>query len=768
MLDIIIRIVVKYVQKNADLDDWRNVRRHYFWYSFLLFVNLYLLSKGYTDPEDEDAYQNLSQKNILDTECTDVFCNIHDHAEFFSDIQNAKLEKFNLSLLYQEYISMDYYIDDSGGFQISKGKNARDILGSYYTQSDFTNAMVEKILDNYIRQNAENQKINVTASDDIKSFLLSSTYADNSCGSGEFLVSIIRYLNNRYSLTDYDANKLMNNIYGYDVDPIAVFISRVRIMEELHLDYSSSNIKLGNPLIPVEASNLRARYLMASEGRFYNLGMGTRQSVRRFDIIIGNPPWEKIRFEEKKFLSHFVVNTTSIEKKSDREQFINHNLSKKNLAFFTDIKKDYVLYKSKLKKSKMLELTACGELNTYALFTEWSVNNISERGWISLIVKSSLLKSMVYHDFLEQLVESRIFYEAYLFINSQRVFPIDSREEFSVIFLSKSNRENLKISVDLESFKDLYRQPDLELTKNILKKINPLTGMIPSIKTRDEFDFLLKISTACHTFQEVYPECKYGRIVHLTNHSSHIVKQNANGYTPVYEGKFIEQYNNHYATYKNVDKKAKYASKSKAVRLNDTSEPVECRYFIETDFWEKISAGFDQNYFIAWRSLTSSSNRRTMIATLLPKIPACQSIQVLQIADKRKMLRILSLFNSIIFDYLVRLKMTGLDLTQTIIKQIPVPSENAYRRIISFNGIIAPLEDHLFARVRELYRSDPLVYDFFNDIEVYQAEPKSTKELISEIDIISGILYDLDKSELKRIAYKFDKFYSKKEVEALF
>ena len=114
MLDIIIRIVVKYVQKNADLDDWRNVRRHYFWYSFLLFVNLYLLSKGYTDPEDEDAYQNLSQKNILDTECTDVFCNIHDYAEFFSDIQNAKLEKFNLSLLYQEYISMDYYIDDSG------------------------------------------------------------------------------------------------------------------------------------------------------------------------------------------------------------------------------------------------------------------------------------------------------------------------------------------------------------------------------------------------------------------------------------------------------------------------------------------------------------------------------------------------------------------------------------------------------------------------------------------------------------------------------
>lgn len=34
------------------------------------------------------------------------------------------------------------------------------------------------------------------------------------------------------------------------------------------------------------------------------------------------------------------------------------------------------------------------------------------------------------------------------------------------------------------------------------------------------------------------------------------------------------------------------------------------------------------------------------------------------------MLHILALFNSVVFDYIVRLKMAGLDLTQTIIKQI--------------------------------------------------------------------------------------------------
>ena len=73
--------------------------------------------------------------------------------------------------------------------------------------------------------------------------------------------------------------------------------------------------------------------------------------------------------------------------------------------------------------------------------------------------------------------------------------------------------------------------------------------MIPNIKSNEELQFLIRMYSGRRTFGEQYKDCKFGRLVHFTNHSEYIRKEAGGGYAPVYEGKFLELYTAKYATF---------------------------------------------------------------------------------------------------------------------------------------------------------------------------------------------------------------------------
>ena len=98
-------------------------------------------------------------------------------------------------------------------------------------------------------------------------------------------------------------------------------------------------------------------------------------------------------------------------------------------------------------------------------------------------------------------------------------------------------------------------------------------------------------------------------------------------------------------------------------------------------------------------ALHPQQNARTTLAMLLPTMPTCQSIQFLQTDSVTDLMMMLALFNSKPFDFLVRLKMPGIDLTQSVIRQTPVPSRDIYQRLIQFSNVELPLEHHILERV---------------------------------------------------------------------
>ena len=775
MIKTLTKIISETIQDTVPLDDWRLVKKAYFWYSYLAFfsISMCLLDDIEGEVDEKKLMDDGCKKGLIEKPIADYLLTLSNCAKVVNAITTKRHKEINLSILYQEYISLDFSVDN-GRFVFDNGKFSRDILGAYYTSEEFAYEITRKAIDDYIFENLNISRYSYTGnySDAVKKKLIGISFLDSACGSGEFLLAVIRYCKNNLEFDETFSERLVNNIYGFDVDPLALLITKTRVILELSCKLSDKTIILGNPLIQANTEkNILQKFNMAAEGRFYNDTLGMNISNTKFSIILGNPPWEKIRFEEKKFFMHYVQDLSALNKKTDRVKVISEKLSEKNDNYYNDFKGDYVKFKKDVKKSKYLKYSLHGELNTYALFTEMNSFLLEDSGIAAIIVKSSLLKTSVCSPIFRYLLENRIISEAYLFNNKKKIFAIDSREEFSVVFLNGMRKKIFKIALDLDDYKKMGTIDKYELTSEFLEKINPLTNMVPNVKSKEEMDFLTNIYSKHRFFGDIYDNCSYGRLVHLTNHSNYISKEKLEGYIQIYEGKFIEQYTGKYSSFSGMNNKDKYKGKAtaKCIINQEGDEYPEARFFVEKEFWNKLSKNFNEDYTIMWRSLTSATNRRTMLATILPSMPTCQSLQLLQVSGKEKSLQILALFNSVIFDYIVRLKMAGLDLTQTIIKQIPVPEQNAYDEIVNFQGVKSTLGKHIYSRLSILYQNDVRLKTFFDDMDLYAyMENENRKKIIAEIDVLISKAYKIEHEELRNIVGLFDKYYSKREAEMWF
>ncbi|GAH32781.1 unnamed protein product, partial [marine sediment metagenome] len=96
---------------------------------------------------------------------------------------------------------------------------------------------------------------------------------DPCCGSGNFLIEIIKTI---LSSDNSDNNKIraIKNVYGYDINPVSVFITKINLLYLLKENFFNinQNFKVTDFLFQDEDHN-----------------------KEDFDLVIGNPPWFTLR-----------------------------------------------------------------------------------------------------------------------------------------------------------------------------------------------------------------------------------------------------------------------------------------------------------------------------------------------------------------------------------------------------------------------------------------------------------------------------------------
>ena len=673
-------------------------------------------------------------------------------------------------ILYDALLASEFCVQpERVGYKIDKV--SRDIAGAYYTSSDFSAQITYRALESYM----DRKRRRAIDSD---SFACCNeyeniTFLDYSCGCGEFLLAVIQYFDNH--VLGYSRKKLATQLRGVDVNPIALMITIARIVsaveaedDENLLREVTKNFIVGNPLLHSDKiAPLEVRFDNFALNRLYaeTEGINCLELEQQNLVVLGNPPWEKLRFEERAFFRPVCPAISAISQKNKREKEIKKLAVNwlELLEYYQLLQDDYASVKKEIPKHPLLKVSLVGELNTYAMFAELASRLTEKDGFAAIIVKSALVTSTCYSSCFRHFVNQGSLSEVFLFDNREKLFQIDSREKFCVLFFGGEHAGGIKVHYGLTKQEQILSSVPINVTSEELELINPETGLLPNVADSKEFSFLLRTHRSLSVFAKEFPKCHFGRLVHLTAHAEHISTKSEKTRVPIYEGKFIEQYDNRFSTFAGMSADERYQAKASARRQPGDSfvapKPApECRYFIDKKFWESFLDRYDQPYSLCWRSLTSPTNQRTMIASIIPSMPTCQSVQLLQTTPVEDLLMILALFNSKVFDFFVRLKMGGIDLTQSVVRQIPVPFREAWNSMVTLHGVDYTALDAVRALERLLYRNEPDLCGLWDGVpEIKNADNyyKTAADVREEIDKIIFQMYGLTSAEEKMVRNSF-------------
>lgn len=753
--DILLNILkAKYCNNYSDI---KSVKL--FWHN-LIFLTITKVNCLYLSEKNKCTLSDFVSLGIL-PQSVEKFASDNDTfiGSRIDDIANEIYQnKLNLPLLRECILSKELCVSQKE-IRIKEGKISRDTTGSYYTPYNFAKAVVWKMLSTEQAKTLLEEKASTLK------------IADLSCGGGEFFWAAQDYMKEELGIP-HEISALY--FWGMDVDPIALHITVCRLLQTANVsDWGeiSSHFHLGNSLV---VTNHEGDYNFKNElfalNRIYAYEMGINYSLFdgdiQFDIILGNPPWEKIRFEERKFFTCYVPDIALMSKKNDREQAI-RNLKETWVELFnwvSTISDDYKVMCSKYYKHPFIKKSVSGELNTYTLFTELAYELLSETGICSLIVKSTLATAPAHKGLWGYLLSQKALTSLYFFDNKKKIFNIDSRERFAVVTVSRVKQKSFAFSAGLLAPEDIYMCSEVVVEENDITTINPFTNMLPNVACTDDLEVLMDVHKKLDLFQEVYPNCHFGRLIHLTAHAKQIDTSPAYDNIPIYEGKFIEQYDGRYSTFAGMPAGKKYASKATAIKneaVNGVKPLPESRFFVKKELWNKYTSQYKQPFSLCWRSLTSPTNARTTIAMILPSCPTCQSIQMLQTENNRELLMLLALFNSLPFDYFVRLKMPGIDLTQSVIRQIPVPAKNSYEQRVQLNGRTETLRIHILSCVYHMLKHEERLNELLGEITdcIYLLEdsvtPNNTKKML---DSLFAQAYEIDQQTFAEMKHTFPKY----------
>ena len=503
-----------------------------------------------------------------------------------------------------------------------------------------------------------------------------------------------------------------------------------------------------------------------------------------FDVVLGNPPWERIKLQEKEFFETRDRRIADAPNKAARDRLI-RVLPEENPALAREFSEAIHQAESVsrfVRGSNRFPLTGRGDVNTYSVFAETARSICNSIGRVGIIVPSGIATDDTTKQFFADLVDNHSLVSLYDFENRERVFRgIDSRLKFCLLTLTGADSP----SSQAEFAFFLHRTEQLQdndrrftLLPEDFALFNPNTRTCPVFRTRQDMEIARKIYVRNAVLvdrsraqeRKTWP-VKYTTMFHMSNDSGTFRTPeevpndssqsiglnrigNDNGILlPLYEGKMVQAFDHRAAdateNRQNIVRQGQQTTIPGPEKKDPNRFPLP-RYFVKVEDGRWPSPN---EWIIAYKSVTSATNARTMIAAVLPKVGAGHSLNLLPIctiADNAPLLSclIVANLNSMPFDYVARQKVAGNNLTWYLLEQLPFIASDRFERKLS--GI--PAYDLIRTRVLELtycaWDLQPFAQDLGYDGPPFVWDEERRHRLKCELDAIYAHLYQLDREDL--------------------
>jgi hypothetical protein len=632
----------------------------------------------------------------------------------------------------------------------------RKRLGVYYTPPELTGRIVQYTVDELIVERYADLAVehDIARKDALRGVLPEAPefwrgalailrdlrIVDPACGSGAFLFQAYDTLESRYVEAirhlgdDNDAEVvrlsadvpkfiLGDNLYGVDLSPEAVEITQLALwirsaakgqpLQTLAAHVVHGNSLVSDPAVDPNAFNWRERFAGVFDRPGYKGAGGG------FDCVIGNPPWERIKLQEKEFFSLPAPFIAAANKKDVRTKRIED--------LRTSDPKLYSIYEEAKAETERLSryyhdcndypLTSFGDANTFALFAELATHLLSDAGKIGLLVPSQIVFAKSYSKFFfRNLTEGRLrfFYD---FENrlpkEKRYFPdVDSRLKFGILSLGgpRDGHPDADFVFFAHDATDLdIKSRHFSFGADLVASLNPESLTCPILRDPRATKLMSGVyrripilkqkgkktgNPWCVTLKRKFDQdsrSAWFKDAEYWNQQGYELCGNwwRNGdlaAVPLYEAKMVQAYDHRAASVYIEEKNWNRISQTTPTSLVQHADPEFSAvpvYWIENALVDKELDGYRRKFSLAFKKITSATNTRTMIASFIPDCAPIDSLPFAIITDEVEPLLqtcLLANWNCFAFDFIARQKVGANHLQHYHVEQLPVLPPHEYAK----------------------------------------------------------------------------------------
>jgi hypothetical protein len=509
-----------------------------------------------------------------------------------------------------------------------------------------------------------------------------------------------------------------------------------------------------------------------------------------FDVVIGNPPWERVKLQEEEFFAARAPEISNAKNAAARKRLI-AALSVTNphlAAEWNTAVRTAACESAFLRLSGRYPLGGVGDVNTYAVFADLFRQAINSEGRTGLILPTGLVNGFTYRAFLGHLLETKTLVSFYGFENEDLIFPhITNKVKFGILALTGT-----ECPVEQPWFTANIRQPDevsdpekrYRLTIDEIQAINPNTLNIPGFRWAKDAEVMATIHRAAPVLVRRHGDGRvenvwqvsFRRMFDMANdsgsfldhedvapriierHRAMAVLDDGKHVYPLYEGKMFWHFDHRYGTYEGQTQKQENKGVLPRVSIAQHANPqyrVEPRYWVEAGLTTQAAADESaREWFFAWRDVGIAE--RTFIGTIIPKTAAGHKspIMISPLAAK-SIVALIGCLSTLVTDYSARQR--GMNMMYFVVEQLPVPTPSDLSSVISWLGI--SLEDWISDRVLELcYTNEelaPLALELGHEHPPFPWRPERRIILQAEIDAAILHLYGLTRSQAEWLLDSF-------------
>ncbi|MBN2589514.1 MAG: N-6 DNA methylase [Sedimentisphaerales bacterium] len=781
----------------------------------------------------DDEVDNLQ----LDDKETNFFKSLGDY-DFGGEINVEVLgHLFERSVHDVERIkSGDFFGEDvKPDEQVKMSKSAeRKRFGIYYTPTDFTDFITYKTINKLAvqrfdslaktmgisRDEAETAENNSMAREYWKKcfeILQDIKIVDPACGSGAFLIKaydlfedlykeVLHHLSYQGENTETLRESipgliLQKNIHGVDLSIEAVEITQLALwlrsaQKGKSLAILSENIVCGNSLIDDPNVHSDAFNWQKAFPNIFNRSNGG------FDCVIGNPPWDRMKLQEREFFDGRDSRIATAVSAAKRRELIS-KLEKRNPELFKLYQNTQDQAEKNLnyvRTSGRYPLTGKGDINTYAVFAELAYSIVANDGLVGFLVPSGIATDNTTKDFFGTLINEKRLYGLFDFENKAPVFTDVHRSfKFSVILFGgqKQVSEDIEFVFFARSMSELNdKNRQISLSPDDIKILNPNTQTCPIFRTKRDSEIVKVVYKRVPVLVDKKRKkggnpwgIKFFTMFHQTNDAElfhtedemkskkynkegNIWKKGKKVFLPLYEAKMIQMYDHRAASVVINDENWMRQGQPSSASLVQHQNPEYTgtpRWWIDSvSVYNSLKENIKPGY-IAFKDVTSPTNRRTMIASFIPLVGILNSAPLMFTGNDislKKECCLLANINSFSYDFIARQKVGGLHLNYFIIEQTPVFSPDFYNSICPWNKK-QTLEQWISERVLKLSCTSndmiPLAEAAGFKQKVHKWKNDERRKLMAELDAAYFLFYNTERVDIIYILSTFSGISNQKE-----